>query len=136
MRLDCKTQRAANRDEDFLLADVCTRHTHGPYSFAPTDDAFKKLPQGALDALLKDPAKLKGVLTYHVVPGRFAAKDVKSGDVMTVQGSALTAAVTSSGVEVNGVHVKQTDVDATNGVIHSIDAVILPKNWKLLAAAA
>jgi uncharacterized surface protein with fasciclin (FAS1) repeats len=108
----------------------------GPFTvFAPTDEAFKKLPQGALDALLKDPAKLKGVLTYHVVPGRFAAKDVKSGDVMTVQGSSLTAAVTSSGVQVNGAHVKQTDIDATNGVIHSIDAVIMPKNWQLLAAA-
>jgi uncharacterized surface protein with fasciclin (FAS1) repeats len=109
----------------------------GPFTvFAPTDEAFKKLPQGALDALLKDPAKLKGVLTYHVVQGRFAAKDVKSGDVMTVQGSALTAAVTSSGVQVNGAHVRQTDIDATNGVIHGIDAVIMPKNWQLLAAAA
>ncbi|MGA2191039.1 MAG: fasciclin domain-containing protein [Steroidobacteraceae bacterium] len=108
----------------------------GPFTvFAPTDEAFKKLPHGALDALLKDPVKLKGVLTYHVVAGRFAAKDVKSGDVMTVQGSALTAAVSSAGVQVNGAHVKQTDIAATNGVIHGIDTVIMPRNWQLLAAA-
>jgi uncharacterized surface protein with fasciclin (FAS1) repeats len=109
----------------------------GPFTiFAPTDDAFKRLPHGALDALLKDTAKFKAVLSYHVVAGRVSAKDVKSGEVMTVQGSALTAVVSSSGVQVNGAHVKQADIAATNGVIHVIDAVILPKNWQLLAAAA
>jgi len=109
----------------------------GPFTvFAPTDEAFKKLPHGALDALLKDKAKLKAVLSYHVVTGYIAAKDVKAGEVMTTQGSALTAAVSSSGAQVNGAHVKQADIAATNGVIHAIDAVILPKNWQLLAAAA
>jgi len=68
---------------------------------------------------------------FHV-----AAKDVKSGEVMTVQGTALTAVVSSSALQVNGAHVKQTDIAATNGVIHVIDAVIMPKNWELLAAAA
>src|ERR1700685_3559859 len=63
----------------------------GPYTvFAPTDEAFKKLPTGAVEALLKDSAKLKAVLSYHVIPGHVAANDMKSGDVMTLQGSALT----------------------------------------------
>jgi len=109
----------------------------GPFTvFAPTDEAFKKLPAGALNALLKDTAKLKAVLSYHVVTGHIEAKDVKSGEVMTVQGTSLTATMTSSGVQVNGVHVKQADLVATNGVIHVIDAVIMPKNWQLLPAAA
>jgi len=108
----------------------------GPYTvFAPTDEAFKKLAPGALDALLKDTAKLKAVLSYHVVAGYVTAKDVKAGDVMTVQGSTLTAAVSPSGVQVNGAHVAQADIAATNGIIHVIDAVIMPKNWQLLAAA-
>jgi uncharacterized surface protein with fasciclin (FAS1) repeats len=109
----------------------------GPFTvFAPTDDAFKKLPVGALDALLKDKTKLKAVLSYHVVTGYVTANDLKSGEVMTVQGSALTAVVSPSGVQVNGAHVKQRDIAASNGVIHVIDAVIMPKNWQLLAAAA
>jgi uncharacterized surface protein with fasciclin (FAS1) repeats len=104
--------------------------------FAPTDEAFKKLPTGALDALLKDTAKLKAVLSYHVVPGHVMSQDFKSGEVMTVQGTALTAVVSSSDARVNGAHVKQRDIAASNGVIHDIDAVIMPKNWQLLAAAA
>jgi uncharacterized surface protein with fasciclin (FAS1) repeats len=88
-----------------------------------------------LDALIKDTAKLKAVLSYHVVKGHVLAKDVKSGEVMTLQGSPLMASVSSSGVEVNGVRLKQADLIATNGVIHMIDAVIMPKHWQLLAAA-
>jgi uncharacterized surface protein with fasciclin (FAS1) repeats len=109
----------------------------GPFTvFAPTDEAFKKLPPGALEALRKDSAKFKAVLNYHVVAGYVSAKDLKSGELMTLQGTALTAAVASSDVRVNGAHVKQADMAATNGVIHVIDAVIMPKNWQLLAAAA
>jgi uncharacterized surface protein with fasciclin (FAS1) repeats len=109
----------------------------GPYTiFAPTDEAFKKLPVGALDALLKDTAKLKGVLSYHVVPGHIMAQDFKSGEVMTLQGSPLTAVVSASDVQVNGAHVKQRDIRASNGVIHVIDVVTMPKTWQLLAAAA
>jgi uncharacterized surface protein with fasciclin (FAS1) repeats len=109
----------------------------GPFTvFAPTDEAFKKLPVGALDSLIRDSAKLKAVMSYHVIKGHVLAKDVKSGEVMTLQGSPLMASVSSSGVEVNGVPVKQADLTATNGVIHVIDAVIMPKNWQLLAAAA
>jgi uncharacterized surface protein with fasciclin (FAS1) repeats len=109
----------------------------GPFTiFAPTDEAFKRLPMGALDALLKDKTKLKAVLSYHVIPGHVMAQDLKSGEVMTVQGTALTAVVSSSDARVNGAHVKQRDIAASNGVIHDIDAVIMPKNWQLLAAAA
>lgn len=109
----------------------------GPYTvFAPTEEAFKKLPAGALDALLKDSAKLKAVLNYHIIAGHVTARDMKSGDVMTLQGSALTAVVSGSQVRVNGAHVKRADMVATNGIIHEIDAVIMPKNWQLLATAA
>jgi uncharacterized surface protein with fasciclin (FAS1) repeats len=109
----------------------------GPFTvFAPTDEAFEKLSSGALEALIKDTAKLKAVLSYHVVKGHVLAKDVKPGEVMTVQGSPLIASRSSSGVDVNGVPVAQADIIATNGVIHTIDAVIMPKHWRLLAAAA
>jgi uncharacterized surface protein with fasciclin (FAS1) repeats len=109
----------------------------GPFTvFAPADEAFEKLSSGALEALIKDTAKLKAVLSYHVIKGHVLAKDVKSGEVMTMQGSPLMASVSPSGVEVNGVRLKQADIIATNGVIHMIDAVIMPKNWQLLAAAA
>ena len=109
----------------------------GPFTvFAPTDGAFKRLPSGAYDRLLKDSAKLKAVMNYHVVSGYLTAKDMKSGDVMTLQGSTLTAAVSSSDVQVNGALITQPDLVATNGIVHTIDEVILPKNWQLLAAAA
>lgn len=117
------------------LTDTLTGR--GPFTvFAPTDEAFKKLPAGALDALLKDTAKLKAIMNYHVVTGHVLAKDMKAGEVMTVQGSPLTAVLSSSGVQVNGARVKQADITATNGVVHAIDAVIMPRNWQLLAAAA
>jgi uncharacterized surface protein with fasciclin (FAS1) repeats len=117
------------------LTDILSRK--GPYTvFAPTDEAFKKLPAGAVDALLKDSAKLKAVLNYHMIAGHFTTRDMKSGDVTTLQGSPLSAVVSSSDVHVNGAHVKGADLVATNGVIHAIDAVIMPRNWELLAAAA
>src|ERR1019366_9330571 len=109
----------------------------GPFTvFAPTDEAFKKLPAGAMDALLKDSAKLKAVLKYHVIAGHVSTKDMKSGDVMTLQGSPLTAVVASSDVQVNGAHVERENLLATNGVVYAIDAVIMPRNWQLLAGAA
>jgi uncharacterized surface protein with fasciclin (FAS1) repeats len=108
----------------------------GPYTvFAPTDEAFKKLQPGALDALLKDAAKLKSVLTYHVVPGKIAAKDIKAGDVKTLEGAMLVASVKGSEVRVNDAKVLQADIVASNGVIHAIDAVVMPKGTKLAAAA-
>ena len=99
----------------------------GPFTvFAPTDAAFAKVPKADLDALLKDKARLTAVLTYHVVPGAVMAKDVKAGKVKTVQGSELTIA-TLGGVTVDGAKVTATDVVASNGVIHVIDRVVIPK---------
>jgi uncharacterized surface protein with fasciclin (FAS1) repeats len=98
----------------------------GPFTvFAPTDEAFAKLPKAQLDALLADKAKLTAVLTYHVVPGKVMAADVKAGQVKTVQGKALTV-TTASGVMVNQAKVVKTDITADNGVIHVIDQVVLP----------
>ena len=109
----------------------------GPFTvFAPTDEAFNKLPPGGYDSLLKDVGRLKAILNYHVVSGYFTARDMKSGEVMTLQGSRLTTAVSSSDVRVNGARVTKADIVTTNGIVHAIDAVILPKNWQLLAAAA
>jgi uncharacterized surface protein with fasciclin (FAS1) repeats len=106
---------------------VDTLKGKGPFTvFAPTDDAFAKIPKAQLDALLADKAKLTAVLTYHVVPGAVMAKDVKAGKVKTVQGSELTVA-TAGGVTVDGAKVTTTDIVADNGVIHVIDAVVLPK---------
>ena len=106
---------------------VDTLKGKGPFTvFAPTDEAFAKVPKADLDALLKDKAKLTKVLTYHVVPGKVMAKDVKAGKVKTVQGSELTIA-TSGGVTVDGAKVISTDIAADNGVIHVIDTVVMPK---------
>jgi uncharacterized surface protein with fasciclin (FAS1) repeats len=99
----------------------------GPFTvFAPTDAAFAKVPKDQLDALLKDKAALTKVLTYHVVPGKVMAKDVKAGMVKTVQGGELTVA-TAGGVMVDGAKVTATDIVADNGVIHVIDSVVIPK---------
>jgi len=99
----------------------------GPFTvFAPTDEAFAKIPKADLDALLKDKAKLTAVLTYHVVSGKVMAKDVKAGKVKTVQGSELTVG-TTGGVTIDNAKVVKTDITADNGVIHVIDTVVLPK---------
>ena len=100
----------------------------GPFTvFAPTDAAFAKLPPGTLDSLLKDKQKLTSVLTYHVVPGKVAAADVKPGQVKTVQGQSLTLAKDGGGVTVNNAKVTSADIMASNGVIHVIDTVVLPQ---------
>jgi len=106
---------------------VDTLKGKGPFTvFAPTDEAFAKVPKADLEALLKDKAKLTAVLTYHVVPGKVMAKDVKAGKVKTVQGSELTIG-TMGGVTVDKAKVTATDIAADNGVIHVIDSVIMPK---------
>ena len=99
----------------------------GPFTvFAPTDEAFAKIPKATLDGLLADKAALAKVLTYHVVPGKVMAKDVKAGKVKTVQGQEITV-TTSMGVMVDQSKVVATDVAASNGVIHAIDTVLMPK---------
>ena len=98
----------------------------GPFTvFAPTDEAFAKIPKAQLDALLADKAKLTAVLTYHVVAGKVMASDVKAGKVKSLQGSELTSGMTG-GVTVDAARVTATDIVADNGVIHVIDTVMLP----------
>jgi uncharacterized surface protein with fasciclin (FAS1) repeats len=99
----------------------------GPFTvFAPTDEAFAKLPAGTLEGLLKDKAKLASILTYHVVPGKVMSSDVvKLSSAKTVQGQEVKIS-TAGGVRVNDAKVVQTDIETTNGVIHVIDTVILP----------
>jgi uncharacterized surface protein with fasciclin (FAS1) repeats len=103
--------------------------------FAPTDAAFKKLPAGTVDSLLKDVPTLKSILKYHVASGKITAKEIKPGDVKTLEGTAIVAAVHGTEVTVNGAKVTGADVLATNGVIHVIDTVLMPKSAKLAAAA-
>ena len=99
----------------------------GPFTvFAPTDAAFAKVPKAKLDALLADKAALTKVLTYHVVSGKVMAADVKAGKVKTVEGQELTV-TTKGGVMVDNAKVVATDVAASNGVIHAIDTVLMPK---------
>ncbi|MEH2128446.1 fasciclin domain-containing protein [Nostoc sp.] len=99
----------------------------GPFTvFAPTDEAFNKLPAGTVDALLKDPEKLKKILTYHVVSGKVLAADVvKLKTAKTVEGSDVKIDA-SNGVKINDATVATADVAADNGVIHVIDTVLIP----------
>lgn len=100
----------------------------GPFTvFAPTDEAFAKIPKAKLDALLKDKAALTKVLTYHVVAGKVMAADVKPGNVKTVEGSNLKVTAAGGKVKVDNANVVKTDIAADNGVIHVIDTVIMPK---------
>ncbi len=100
----------------------------GPFTvFAPTDEAFAKLPAGTLDALLKDKAKLSSILTYHVVAGKVMAADVvKLKSAKTVQGGSVMID-TKMGVKVDNANVIKTDIECSNGVIHVIDTVLMPK---------
>lgn len=99
----------------------------GPFTvFAPTDSAFAKLPAGTVDALLRDIPKLKGILTYHVASGKHMSSELKDHtNVPTLQGQSLHV-TTGQGVSVNGAHVAQADIECSNGVVHVIDAVMLP----------
>ncbi len=101
----------------------------GPFTvFAPTDEAFAKLPKGTLEALLKDKAKLKAILLYHVVSGNVGSADVvKLTSAKTVNGQSVTIKVMDGKVHIDGATVTTADVKASNGVIHIIDTVILPK---------
>ena len=100
----------------------------GPFTvFAPTDEAFAKLPEGTVDALLKDKARLTAILTYHVVPGRVNSEDVAGlSSATTVNGADLAIKVQDGKVMVGQATVTQTDIAASNGVIHVIDKVLLP----------
>jgi len=110
----------------------------GPFTvFAPTNAAFAKLPAGTVDSLLKpeNKAKLVAILTYHVVPAKVMAADVKTGEAPSVNGKKLALKADKTGVTVNGAKVVKTDVTASNGVIHVIDTVVLPPE-NIVATAA
>ena len=107
---------------------VDTLKGEGPFTvFAPTDEAFAKLPEGTLENLLKPENKdqLVAILTYHVVSGKVMAADVVAGEVETVNGAKATIAV-ADGVTIDNANVVKTDIVTSNGVIHVIDTVILP----------
>ena len=111
------------------LVDVLS--SEGPFTvFAPTNDAFAKLPEGTVESLLKpeNKEKLIAVLKYHVVPGKVMAKDVvKVDSAKTAQGSSVTVTVEGKTVKVDNATVVKTDIEASNGVIHVIDTVIIPE---------
>ena len=123
-----KTLAAALKAADL----VDTLKGEGPFTvLAPTDEAFAKLPEGTVETLLKpeNKDKLVAILKYHVIPGKAMAADVVKLDgqeVKTVQGEKAKVAVKDGTVTVDGAKVIKTDIDATNGVIHVIDTVILP----------
>jgi uncharacterized surface protein with fasciclin (FAS1) repeats len=108
---------------------VDTLKSAGPFTvFAPTDEAFAKLPAGTVEGLLKDTAKLKRILLYHVVSGKVMAADVvKIKSAKTVEGSSAKISAKGGKVMVDGATVVKTDIGCDNGVIHVIDAVIMPK---------
>ncbi len=109
---------------------VETLQGKGPFTvFAPTDEAFAKLPEGTVESLLKpeNKAKLVAILTYHMVGAKVMAADVKTGMVKTVNGAELDVKAWDGKVSVNGAKVTAADVAASNGVIHVIDTVVLPK---------
>lgn len=122
-----KTLASALREADL----VNTLKGAGPYTvFAPTDTAFAKLPKAEIESLLKDKEKLKGILLFHVLPGNLSAAAVgklHDGDKMkTVSGKEFTLGLKNNVVTVNGSVVSKTDIQASNGVIHAIDTVIMP----------
>lgn len=105
-----------------------TLATGGPFTiFAPTDEAFAKLPAGTVDSLLANPEQLAEILKYHVVSGRaYAADAAKAGTVATLQGNSVRFSIANGRLTVDGANIVATDIDASNGVVHVIDRVILP----------
>jgi uncharacterized surface protein with fasciclin (FAS1) repeats len=108
---------------------VDTLKGEGPFTvFAPTDEAFAKLPKGTVEALLKDKEKLTAILTYHVVPGKVMAKDVMGlSEAKTANGQSLSIKAENGAVMVDNAKVVQADIPCSNGVIHVIDTVVLPQ---------
>ena len=99
----------------------------GPFTvFAPTDEAFAALPEGTVEGLLADPEALAAILTYHVVAGKVMSTDLSNEMMATTVNGADVTIMTEGGVMVNGANVVSADIEASNGVIHVIDAVILP----------
>jgi uncharacterized surface protein with fasciclin (FAS1) repeats len=136
---------ASNPDFSTLVAAVEaaglveTLSGTGPFTvFAPTNAAFEALPPGVLDALLLPENKetLTKILTYHVLPVEVMAADVTAGEAATVEGDTIEITTEDGGVQVDGANVTATDVDASNGVIHVIDAVIVPEGVDVSSLAS
>lgn len=103
----------------------------GPYTvFGPTDEAFAKLPAGALEKLLlpENKEKARLLVTYHVIPGQYLAADLKDGDLTTLSGDKVKVDVENKDIEIDDSKLASTDVSASNGVFHSIDKVLVPKS--------
>lgn len=99
----------------------------GPFTvFAPTNEAFSKVPAATLQTLANDPAKLKDVLTYHVLPAKIMAADVKNGNSKTVSGANLALSRAGNFVTVEDALVQAPDISATNGIVHIVDGVLIP----------
>ncbi len=104
-----------------------TLKSTGPFTvFAPSNEAFAKVPAKTMEELGKDPAKLKAVLTYHVVPGKVMAADVKNGNRKTVNGANIALSRAGEFVTVEDAMVQTADISATNGVVHVVDSVLIP----------
>jgi uncharacterized surface protein with fasciclin (FAS1) repeats len=105
----------------------------GPFTlFAPTDEAFDKLPKGKLESLLRDKAALQSILNLHAIEGSMLAKDIKASTSPSIQGETLTFAANDSGFDVNGARISKQEIEASNGVIHAIDTVMMPKGTILM----
>jgi uncharacterized surface protein with fasciclin (FAS1) repeats len=106
-----------------------TLRAPGPYTvFAPTDEAFAKLPAGTWEAVSKDKVYLSKVLARHVVPGKILIAEIKPGKIKTTQGDLLTLTSDNGKVTVNAANIIESDMKADNGVVHALDAVLLPEN--------
>lgn len=104
-----------------------TLKSHGPFTvFAPTNEAFAKIPAKTIESITADPLKLKALLTYHVLPGKVVAADVKNGNVKTVNGANVALSKAGEFVTVEDALVQTADISATNGVVHIVDSVLIP----------
>lgn len=120
-----------NRLGDALKAAglVNTYKGPGPFTlFAPTDEAFEKIPPGALRRLLEDKAKLAAIINFHVIPGAKLMRDLEASDSRSCQGGTLTIAAGETGFTVNGAKLGRNPIEASNGVIHAIDEVMMPES--------
>ena len=106
---------------------IGTYKGNGPFTFfAPTDEAFEKIPPGALRRLLEDKAKLAAILNFHVIPGTLLRQDLEARDSQSCQGGTLTIAADEAGFTINGAKLGRGTIEASNGVIHPIDTVMMP----------
>jgi len=107
---------------------VGTYKGEGPFTlFAPTDEAFAKMPAGALNTLLKNKEKLASIINFHVIEGAVFTNDLQARDSRSIQGGTLTFAANESGFTVNGARISKKEIEASNGVIHAIDSVMMPE---------